>query len=61
MRFDCSATVSWGGLTSSKLQAPRYDEAAKREPTTDHRIPTTNTRKKPRGDLAAFDMHFTLP
>ena len=28
--FDCSVTVSWGGLTSSSLQAPSYDEAGTR-------------------------------
>ena len=27
-RFGCSVIVSWGGLTSSKLQAPSYEEIA---------------------------------
>ena len=39
--FGDFVAVSWGGLTSSKLQAPSYEEAVKCEPTTDHRLPTT--------------------
>ena len=34
--FDCLVVVSWGELTSSKLQAQCYDEAGKRVPTTDY-------------------------
>ena len=36
--FGDFVAVSWGGLTSSKLQAPSYEEAVKCEPTTDHRL-----------------------
>ena len=34
--FGCSVVVSWGGLTSSKLQAQSYDEAGTRAKATDY-------------------------
>ena len=39
--FFISFGVSWGELTSSKLQAPSYEEAVKRAGATDYRPPTT--------------------
>ena len=38
-----SSGVSWEELTRSKLQAPSYEAAGNRAPTTDHRLPITKT------------------